>query len=1119
MDDFHARQGGRRILAVRDRRNSMTGQSTGPAAFDTSGFLSGGGAMAELIRSTDWSTTSLGAIETWPQSLRTTVSLCLASNFPINIIWGPEHCQIYNDGYRVVCGDAHPSALGEGYHVTWASAWPQVGEPFNRALAGETSFLDNQRMFLFRNGYLEESFFTFSLSPIRDESGGVGGVFLPVVETTATSLSERRTRLLRDLNARLGEARAPREIYDRAIEVISGAAFDLPFALLYALSPSADAYHLAGHTGCEAPSAIAPTILPVDAVAPWPVKRLIETQSPVRLELGQAWPQGLRAGPYDEPPKDAAAFAITVHGAALPAAILVIGLSPRLPLDEPYRDFCSLLASTISAGLANAKTYEDQRQRAEALAALDRAKTTFFSNVSHEFRTPLTLMLGPIEDALDDAADLPNLARERLEVARNALRLLKLVNSLLDFSRIEAGRTQARLEPTDLAALTAELASNFRSACERAGLELVVDCPPLPELAYVDRDMWEKVVLNLLSNAFKFTLRGRITVSLHAIGGQAKLVVADTGVGIAEDELPRVFERFHRIEGQNGRTHEGTGIGLALVQELVKLHGGAVQAQSDLGQGSAFQLTVPLGRAHLTDDQILAEPGLAPTAIRASDFVAEALRWLPDEDQAHRAPALAGSGRVVLADDNADMRDYVKRLLQDGGYEVEAVGDGRAALEAIRRGPRPDLVLSDVMMTELDGFGLLAALRADPQTKGLLVMLLSARAGEEARVEGLAAGADDYLVKPFGARELRARIDGAVRLARQRDESAERERNLRAEIATERDRAALRQTEQQLAFALQAGRMGSWELDVGTSAIVASPSCRTVFGLGPDDPFDHNDHILALVHPDDREPRQRAISRAVRARTDLEIEFRIVRPDGQVSWVLTRGQALYENDRPTRFAGVCLDITARKAAEEHQRLLLNELNHRVKNTLATVQSLALQTRKTAADPGMFNETFLARIYALAGAHELLTEASWEGASLIEVVQRTLRLHLPAGQTDRIQVLGPTIRLGPNAAVTLNMAFHELATNAVKYGALSNTAGRVSVDWTLDDTGPRTILQIDWRESGGPPVAIPTRRGFGSRLIERGLPRELDGEGRLTFSPDGLACRLRLPLSTKLSLAA
>jgi len=391
-------------------------------------------------------------------------------------------------------------------------------------------------------------------------------------------------------------------------------------------------------------------------------------------------------------------------------------------------------------------------------------------------------MLGPIEDALAEAVSLPPAQRERLEVAhRSALRLLKLVNSLLDFSRIEAGRERARFQPINLAALTAALASNFRSACERAGLDLVVDCPPFDAPVYVDPDMWEKIVLNLLSNAFKFTLRGGVTVALREAAAVAELVVRDTGVGIPPHELPRLFERFHRIEGQRGRTHEGTGIGLALVDELVKMHGGSITASSVPDEGTEFRVTIPLGSAHLPRDS-MCEPTSAFTQTRASAFVEEALRWLPDQagGRPSHSPEEAdlaqveGKPRILLADDNADMRAYVAGILARGGYDIETAEDGAAALAAARRGPPPDLILTDVMMPLLDGFALLREVRADPAMEGLPVILLSARAGEEARIDGLAAGADDYLTKPFGARELRARIDGAIRLARLRRDAYSR---------------------------------------------------------------------------------------------------------------------------------------------------------------------------------------------------------------------------------------------------------------------------------------------------------------------------------------------------------
>ena len=457
----------------------------------------------------------------------------------------------------------------------------------------------------------------------------------------------------------------------------------------------------------------------------------------------------------------------------------------------------------LPSALASARAYEQERQRAEALAEIDRAKTAFFSNVSHEFRTPLALMLGPLEEVLPEARERlsPERHEQLVTVRRNAFRLLKLVNTLLDFSRIEAGRVQAVYEPTDLAGVTSEIASVFRSAMENAGLRFSVECQPIAEPVYVDRDMWEKVVSNLLSNAFKFTFEGAVTVTLKPVDGAVELQVRDTGVGIPEDQRERVFERFHRIEGTQARTYEGTGIGLALVQELVKLHGGHVRVESAVGQGSTFTVTIPLGTAHLPAERIQAAQSVASTGIGADAYAEEAQRWLPDEwsaadvtmlpNLASRAPsptpeAAAKRELIVVADDNADMRQYLRHLL-GGRYEVHAVADGRQALEAARL-LRPALVLADVMMPQLDGFGVLRAMRDDSALASTPIILLSARAGEESRVEGLQAGADDYLVKPFTARELMARVETHLKMANLRRDTAEREERLRSEAELERQR-------------------------------------------------------------------------------------------------------------------------------------------------------------------------------------------------------------------------------------------------------------------------------------------------------------------------------------------
>ncbi|OJU21222.1 MAG: hypothetical protein BGN95_11405 [Sphingomonas sp. 66-10] len=439
---------------------------------------------------------------------------------------------------------------------------------------------------------------------------------------------------------------------------------------------------------------------------------------------------------------------------------------------------------------------EVRRQR-EELAQLDQLKTQFFSNISHEFRTPLTLMLGPATDALADNAEPlgPRQRQRLLLLQRNGQRMLKLVNSLLDFARIEASRMQAVYEPLDLAALTADLASSFRAAMEKAHLGFSVDCQPLPAPVHVDRDMWEKIVLNLLSNAFKFTLEGSVSIRLTANDGAAKLVVSDSGIGIPADVLPHIFDRFRRAEDRRGRSHEGSGIGLALVRELVRLHGGTIDVESRINEGTTFTVTLPFGTDHIEPEHIGVGATHISSASGANAYVTEALHSLPDNgaitSNLHRTSAAplarhgfapwVGETRIIVADDNADMRAYLNRLLCDAGFVVETVVDGEAALAAARLNP-PDLILSDVMMPQLDGFALLRAIRSDPAIASIPFLMLSARAGEEARVEGFAAGADDYLVKPFTARELVARIEANVALSRLRRETDRRQNEERLQL-------------------------------------------------------------------------------------------------------------------------------------------------------------------------------------------------------------------------------------------------------------------------------------------------------------------------------------------------
>ena len=756
-------------------------KSSGPQAHD---WLTGGGEMGQLIRGYDWSQNPLGPIESWPQSLRSAVSILLPSKAQIAMFWGPDLITLYNDAYRPVLGKKHPGSLGMPGKEVWSELWETgLRSLFEGVLqTGEAFWGSDHPFYLERGGFPEETFFDISYDPVRDESGKVAGLFCIVSETTARVIGERRLSTLRDLSLFAAEAKSVDDACRTVADILSNNRHDIPFALIYLLEESRRNARLVGVSGLDAGTAGAPVKVAISESStagphddPWSFNTAMQTNTAIEIADVIQCCGELSGGVWPEPPHTAMVMPIGASGQDRIVGFLVAGISPRRPLDDQYRGFLDLLTTQIATTVANARAYEEERRRAESLAELDRAKTAFFSNVSHEFRTPLTLLLGPVADVLGELdGPFSGAQRESLEIAyRNGLRLQKLVNTLLDFSRIEAGRVQASFEPTDLASLTSELASNFRSACERAGIKLIVDCPDLGELVYVDPDMWEKIVLNLISNAFKFTLRGRIEVRLHKSGEQVELTVRDTGVGIPADDLPKVFERFHRVEVSHGRTQEGSGIGLALVRELVRLHGGAVSVESAPARGSLFTVSLPRGKEHLPQERINAARTLTSTSLGAAPFVDEALRWLPDAPRVETEPSFVTTHapvrevvdekrfHVLLVDDNADMRDYVTRLLADR-YHVLAVADGEAAWKAVEEHV-PDLVLSDVMMPVIDGFELLRRIRANSQTREIPVVLLSARAGEESRIEGLEASADDYIVKPFSARELLATVDAHLK--------------------------------------------------------------------------------------------------------------------------------------------------------------------------------------------------------------------------------------------------------------------------------------------------------------------------------------------------------------------
>ncbi|WP_279608947.1 ATP-binding protein [Burkholderia gladioli] len=781
-----------------------------------------GNEMSRRVAEFDWARTPLGPSAQWPQNLRSALSLCLSSRFPILLFWGSEFRMLYNDAYVPFLGQAkHPEALGSPADICWREIWGRIGPMLEGVTrSGEATWSDDEQFFFDRALPREEVYVTFTYGPIfSEDERRVDGIFVPCTETTEKIVSARRLDTLRQLGARSGETRELDDACRRIAAALSENRFDVSFAALYRAEaePGGEGeprFSLLASMGLEA-AALEPSA--------WPLASVQASGQPLVLELPEEGAV-LPGGAWPEPSTLARVVPLRWSGDGRVDGAVVLGVSPRRPLDAAYLSFQELVAGNIETAIANALAYQQERRRAEALIELDRGKTAFFSNISHEFRTPLTLLLGPLEEACANP-QVPEGVRAQLGIAHgNSRRLLRLVNALLDFAQIEAGRLRASFRSTDLAALTRDIASPFRSMIERAGLRLAVECEALGEPVHVDAELWEKVLSNLLSNAFKFTLQGAIEVRLRREGRHAVCEVADTGIGVAADALPRLFERFYRVAGNAGRSMEGTGIGLALARELVGLHGGTIEAASEVGRGTTFTIRLPFGTAHLPAESLAAEP-----ARPARPLVEEALPWLPSGGGA-AAPGRAEPGgdrrfastfgaRIVVADDNADMRDYLLALL-GGAYRVEAVDDGRLALAAARREP-PDLVLTDVMMPNLDGFALREALRAEAATREVPVIMLSARAGEQARIEAIDAGVDDYLVKPFSARELLARI-GAV---------LERDAELRERRAVQE---RLRRRTAQIETLLDVAPIGVLLIDADGRFVEVNPAARRALGLRRD---------------------------------------------------------------------------------------------------------------------------------------------------------------------------------------------------------------------------------------------------------------------------------------------
>jgi PAS domain S-box-containing protein len=852
------------------------------------------------LHSIPWETTPLGDMQEWPSNLRCAAELVLSMTRPACIFWGESLALLFNETFGTFLGAAR--AEYQGRPAAGISSELVQAVLKQAVLVLNSLQPDDPRpiqLILERNGNLEEMHFNLVLSPVPVGSGRAGGVICILEEITGPVQEKRRAALLQRLATRLARAPSMEEALDAVSLTLEAHLSDFPFALLYADRKPAALLACAGVTpGSE----VAPALIGEDVTTSWPIEEICRSSEPVFVRDLQRKFGSVAQGNWSHPPSVAVGIRIAARDEMEPM-IFIAALSPFQPRTERLLDMLAEIAHLLGDVFGRLRRTEQLRSHAESLSDLDAAKSLFYANLSHQFRTPLTLILAPIADLLAQGdTGLPKEARNILEIVeRNAEKLLRLVDNLLDLSRVETGNLAPVFEPVDLSVLTREIAEVFRAPVEAAGLRYSVSASETGSIC-VDREMWEKILLNLISNALKFTREGEIGVVLEKTDQSIRLVVRDTGIGIPESEIPKVFDPYQQAAEMGARTLEGSEVSLALVKALVGLHEGTVEVESRFGEGTAFVVTFPNNLPAAPSPSGVSDISLAR---RADSFVEEALRWLPQEEDeltSDEGDDLNGRvlGHVLVADDCADMRDYMRALLSPY-YRVTTVPDGHEALAAAIE-LRPDLLLTDVAMPGLDGFGLLQALRGDSRTSTIPVIMLSGHAGEEERVEGLHAGADDYLIKPFSSRELLARVAGLLGLASIRRESEE----------------ALRESEERFRNLADNAPFMVWVTSADGVCTFLSKSWLDFTGQAAETALGRG--WVKAVHPDDAAEWDRRFREARKLRQPFRMEYRLRRADGEYRWVINAASPrLAQDGHFLGYIGSVIDITEEKKKEEALR--------------------------------------------------------------------------------------------------------------------------------------------------------------------------------------------------------
>jgi signal transduction histidine kinase len=682
--------------------------------------------MGALMRSYDWSLSPLGPPAGWPVALKLAVATCLSSRFPMVIWWGPQLLMLYNDAWQPILGDTkHPAGLGRPGAESWPETWPIVGVQFENALKGVASWFEDLLLASDRHGFLEECYFTYSHSPLRDASGDVVGVHSVVSETTTRVLNERRLLVLRDLSNATVEAtteqRSLPELCRIWVERLCTRNPDVPFAVLYLI----DGAGRARRTACAGVDA-ARFPAEVERTDAWGIAKALRGRIAVETDVSKL-PAPLPGGVWPERTTQVVVLPLSRSdsGTDLCGAVLT-GINARLRLDDRYLDFLRLVSVQLAGAVSGLQLMESERaSRAEAVRAT-RLKDEFLAVLSHELRTPLNAVLGWTQLLKSELGEPARVEKAIEVIERNAHLQMRLINDLLDLSRVTSGNLTLDLHRVELASLVDAAVESILPVATAKGVRIERSLHPVPGPIEADPERVQQMLWNLLANAVEFTTRGgRIEISIVPDRDRARISVSDDGEGIEPAFLPHVFERFRQGDPSRARRHGGLGLGLALVKQLAELHGGAVHAASPgRGAGSTFVLELPLA---------------AQTGVRGAAR--------PAQPGNAAAGALFGL-RVLAVDDQPDGLALIAGLLESRGARVRTASTAEAAFTALA-GKTFDAIVSDVAMPGLDGYDFVRELRKrGVETPAVAVTALAL---PEDRARALAAGFQALLPKPVDA--------------------------------------------------------------------------------------------------------------------------------------------------------------------------------------------------------------------------------------------------------------------------------------------------------------------------------------------------------------------------------